>query len=26
MNLFYNKNGVGDVLMVTLEPLFEELE
>ncbi|MEX6219011.1 DUF4479 domain-containing protein, partial [Mammaliicoccus sciuri] len=26
MNLFYNKNGVGDVLMVTLEPLTEGLE
>lgn len=26
MNLFYNKNSVGDVLMVTLEPLTEGLE
>nr|WP_263312975.1 DUF4479 domain-containing protein [Mammaliicoccus sp. Marseille-Q6498] len=26
MNLFYNKNGVGDVLMVTLQPVSEDLE
>lgn len=26
MNLFYNKNGVGDVLMVTIDPATENLE
>ncbi|WP_323704552.1 YtpR family tRNA-binding protein [Mammaliicoccus sp. Dog046] len=26
MNLFYNKHGVGDVLMVTIEPTNENLE
>ena len=26
MNLFYNKNGIGDVLLVSLEPSTENLE